>query len=105
MHTVALLYTTLATIEEAEKLAEKAVAEKYAACVNIIPNALSVYAWEEKIEKSSECLLIFKTDTSRLQDLENWIKTHHPYSVPALIKGNIECSDEFRQYIQSYIEK
>ena len=43
---LSIVYTTIATLQEAETLAEQAVTQKYAACVNIIPGALSVYEWE-----------------------------------------------------------
>lgn len=102
MKKIALLYTTISSLEEAEKLAEKAVIEKYAACVNIIPQAQSVYMWEGKVEKSVECFMLFKTDTSRINELHAWIKKHHPYAIPAILKGTAESSEEFQRYIQQH---
>lgn len=103
MNKIALLYTTIASLDEAEKLAEKAVIEKYAACVNIIPHAKSVYMWEGEIEKSSECLLMFKTDIDKIDALQVWLKEHHPYAVPAVLKGMVESSVEFQQYIHKNV--
>ena len=77
MLSIAFLYTTVNDKKLAEQLAEDAVREKRAACVNIIPGAVSVYAWEGNIEKSAECLLLFKTTTDNLKALESWIKTKH----------------------------
>ena len=99
MNKIALLYTTISSLEDAENLAEKAVTEKYAACVSIIPQALSIYIWEGKVEKSAECLLLFKTDSTRINDLQKWLKELHPYVLPAVLKGNIESSSEFYHYI------
>lgn len=100
MNTIALLYTTMASITNAEKLAEIAITEEMATCVNIIPQAVSIYAWEGKIEKSQECLLLFKTSCDHLEKLQSWIKTQHPYALPAIITGTVESSPEFYHYIE-----
>lgn len=103
MNKIALLYTTIAFIDDAEKLAEKAVTEKFATCVNIIPHARSVYIWEGKVEKSSECLLIFKTSIDCVDRLQTWLTKEHPYTLPAILKGSVESSLEFSQYIQAHL--
>jgi periplasmic divalent cation tolerance protein len=103
MNTIALLYTTITSLDEAEKLAEKAVIEKYAACVNIIPHATSVYMWEGKVEKSTECFLLFKTSVERIEELQVWLKEHHPYAVPAVLQGTVESSVEFQQYVHDNV--
>ena len=87
MNDIALLYTTVSSLEVAQKLAQKAVLEKQAVCVNIVPQALSIYMWEEKVAQSSECLLLFKTDITRLETLQSWLNNEHPYVLPAIIKG------------------
>jgi periplasmic divalent cation tolerance protein len=102
MREIAVLYTTIGSLQNAEKLAKQMVTEKYAACVNIIPNALSIYAWEGNIEQSSECLIIFKTDISKVKDLQERIRSEHPYTVPAILQGNINASSDFYQFINNY---
>lgn len=104
MNKIALLYTTIASQTDAEKLAEKAVIEKHATCVNIIPSAISIYAWEGKVEKSSECLLIFKTNSDHINSLQTWLKTQHPYALPAILKGIADSSPEFYHYIHTHLE-
>lgn len=101
MSEISIIYTTVSSQEEAEKLAEQAVKEKYAACVNILPGVLSVYEWEGKIEKSQECIVIFKTDKSRSEELYDYIRREHSYTVPAILKGNITTSADFYAYVQS----
>ncbi|HEV2524378.1 MAG TPA: divalent-cation tolerance protein CutA [Gammaproteobacteria bacterium] len=102
MREIAILYTTLGSLQDAEKLAKQMVTEKYAACVNIIPNAISIYAWEGNIEQSSECLMIFKTDVSKVNDLQEYISKEHPYTVPAILQGNIKTSSNFYQFVNQY---
>ena len=100
---LSIVYTTIATLQEAETLAEQAVIGKYAACVNIIPGALSVYEWEGKLEKSQECLLLFKTMNAKAEELKQWIVEKHSYSVPAILCSSIETSPDFYRYVNSKI--
>jgi periplasmic divalent cation tolerance protein len=102
MREIAIVYTTIGSQQDAEKLAKLMVTEKYAACVNIIPNAISIYAWEGNIEQSSECLIIFKTDVSKVNDLQECILREHPYTVPAILQGNIKASSRFYQFVNKY---
>jgi len=100
---LAIVYTTIATLQEAETLAQQAVAERYAACVNIIPGSISVYEWEGKLEKNQESLLLFKTMNAKAEELKQWILEKHPYSVPAILCGSIDTSSDFYAYVQSKV--
>lgn len=103
MNKIALAYTTTASIDDAEKLASDAVAKKLAACVNIIPQAISIYAWEGAIQKSAECILLFKTNIKNISTLTSWLKENHPYTTPALLADTIDSSPEFFDYIQNHL--
>lgn len=105
MKEICLIYTTISSQSEAESLAESAITKSLAACVNIIPGAISVYEWEGRIEKSQECLMIFKTDLSQAETLEAWIILNHPYSVPAILRGDAKTSDDFFAYVKTAISK
>lgn len=70
---------------QATALAQRLVAEKAAACVNIISNVRSIYRWQDKIEDDNESMLIIKTKTTALAKLSGLIKRHHPYELPELI--------------------
>lgn len=96
---IAILYTTFAKQQDAEKLAEQAIVTKLAACVNIIPQATAIYEWEGKVEKTSELLVIFKTSLDQEPALYKWLLTNHPYSVPAIIKINADTSPMFNNYV------
>lgn len=74
----------------AEQLATLLVEQRLAACVNIVPNVRSIYRWKDKIEHGSEYLLIIKTTTSRLEELETTIKAQHSYELPEIITVSIE---------------
>jgi periplasmic divalent cation tolerance protein len=55
-----VMYTSAPSMEEAKKIASNLVSNKLAACVNIIPQILSVYEWKGNIENGEEFLLMIK---------------------------------------------
>jgi len=97
-----VIYVTCAGLEEAEKLGEFMVSNRYAACVNIVPSIKSIYWWDNKLNKEQEALLIFKTKGSLFSLFKENIKKQHSYSVPEIIAVEIAEGDE--DYL-SWIEK
>jgi periplasmic divalent cation tolerance protein len=69
----------------ADAIAEALVAERLAACVNLLPGMTSVYRWEGRIERTEEVQLLIKTTSARLQALQARLGALHPYDVPELI--------------------
>jgi len=97
-----IVFCTCPNQEIAVKLGSALVEAKLAACVNIIPGLTSIYTWQEKIETSTEVLLIIKTKTSLFQALETFILQNHPYECPEIV--GIPISQGFSGYLQ-WIEK
>ncbi|MRS16751.1 divalent cation tolerance protein CutA [Enterobacteriaceae bacterium RIT691] len=69
----------------AQDLAAKVLAEKFAACVTILPGATSLYYWEGKLEQEYEVQMLLKSDTEHQQALLECLKAHHPYQTPELL--------------------
>lgn len=69
----------------AERLAETVVAERLAACVNIVPGLTSVYWWQGAVERADEVLLLAKTTTDVYPVLEARLRAAHPYELPEVI--------------------
>jgi periplasmic divalent cation tolerance protein len=85
-----LVFCTCPDKQTAQALAERLVGDRLAACVNIMDHLTSVYQWEGKIERDTECLLLIKTSSLRYEDLEQAIRTHHPYELPEIIAVPIQ---------------
>jgi periplasmic divalent cation tolerance protein len=64
---------------------DKLLAERKAACVNIIPKVESHYRWQGKIESDDELLLIVKTRITLLDEIITLVKENHPYTIPKII--------------------
>ena len=84
-----LVLTTFPDIATAQRLAEGMVQAKLAACVNIMPAGQSTYIWQGKICNESEHLAVIKSMDYRYQELEQYIKQHHPYELPEIISTQI----------------
>jgi periplasmic divalent cation tolerance protein len=77
--------TTTEKKDTAEEIAQKVVAKRLAACVQIVGPIISTYWWHNKIEKSKEWLCLIKTKKELYNELESTIIEMHPYEVPEVI--------------------
>ena len=80
-----LVISTFPDIDKAKMLAHQIVEKQLVACCNIVPGVTSIYRWEGELSEDQECLLIMKTSSSQYQQLEEFIKHHHPYDIPELV--------------------
>jgi periplasmic divalent cation tolerance protein len=100
--TCIVVFITVDSAAIAHKIADKLLAERKAACVNVVPNVESHYRWQGKIENADELLLIVKTRAALLDELTALVKQNHPYTVPEIIAMPIVGGNE--AYLQ-WIEK
>lgn len=82
---VEVVYCTCDDQAQAIALARGLVAERLAACVNVVPGLTSVYQWQTEICEDSELLLIIKTTRDTRPALQRWLEANHPYDVPEII--------------------
>jgi periplasmic divalent cation tolerance protein len=74
-------FVTTGGLEEAKKIASALVERKLAACVNIIPEVLSYYRWQGKVESSAEVKLVIKTSADLTDAVIKAVKELHSYEV------------------------
>lgn len=80
-----VVYMTVASLEEARRIAVALVESRLAAGVNILPSAESVYRWKGAVCKSSEVVLIAKTTEERFEELVVSVRGLHSYETPCII--------------------
>ena len=85
-----VLFITVESKEEADKISRGLVEDKLAFCVSPVPGIQSTYHWEGKLHVDEEFLLIIKTRKDRYDALETWVKINHSYEVPEIIALPIE---------------
>src|SRR6267143_2125535 len=82
---ILLALSTFPDAETARKISNQLVAEKLAACANILPAVESIYRWKEKIESGNETLVFFKVSEDRQSAFQDKLRSLHPYDVPEVI--------------------
>jgi periplasmic divalent cation tolerance protein len=85
-----LVITNLPDRAAAERLAEKLVGERLAACVNILAPCRSVYRWKDALQHDEEHPLLIKTTAERYPALERALREAHPYELPEVIAVPID---------------
>jgi|SRR5882762_5495187 len=82
---ILLAFSTFPDREIAQRISNQLVAEKFAACANILPAIESIYRWKEKIETGGETLVLFKLSEDRQSAFQEKLRSLHPYEVPEII--------------------
>lgn len=99
-----IVLTTTPNESEAETLAEKIVAVKLAACVQVLPPMKSFYFWDGAVQKESEHLLLIKTLPEKFTDLEKFIRANHSYETPEIVAIKSEAvSENYLDWIKTYL--
>jgi len=80
-----LILSTCPDPDVAGDIAQALVAARLAACVNIVSGVSSRFHWQGRIDQADEHLLIIKTTHERYSDVENKIRSMHPYELPEII--------------------
>lgn len=93
-----LVLTTCPDITVSREIARIILDEKLAACVNILPQAESIYRWQGKIESANEHILMIKSQVNKFEQLTRRICDLHPYELPEIIA--VPISSGLKTYLQ-----
>jgi len=85
-----LVLTNLPDRASAERIAEKLIEQRLAACVNILAPCRSVYRWKGALQREEEHPMLIKTAAARYAALEQAIRAAHPYELPEIVAVPIE---------------
>jgi periplasmic divalent cation tolerance protein len=81
-----IVLITVPNLAAAEKVSQSLLDSHLAACVNIVPQVVSLYWWQGAVQQDGELLLVVKTRASLFQDrLVPAVQAVHPYEVPEII--------------------
>jgi periplasmic divalent cation tolerance protein len=84
--------------DKAAMIAEKIVAERLAACSQVIPSIQSFYWWQGSLMQDEEALIFLKTRAGKMRAIEELMHRIHPYEIPELVAFPI--SDGLPQYLK-----
>jgi len=80
-----MVWTTVASTAEGERLASILVEERLAACVNLLGEMQSFYRWKGAVEMGRERQLVIKTTAARVPALKTRLGELHEYDLPELV--------------------
>lgn len=80
-----VVLTTTETAKDGEWLAHLLVERGLAACVQVLPPMISVYRWQDHVERATETLLLVKTTRAAFPAVEAAIKENHHYQTPEIL--------------------
>jgi len=98
-----LVLTTVASEEDAADLARGIVEARLAACVHI-DVIRSIYRWKGEVHNEPEWRLNIKTTAVHYAQLERFIKAHHGYETPEIVRIEIAAgSQEYLAWIRDSV--
>ena len=101
-----IVFVTVGSPAEGERLACSLVEDRLAACVNRIHGIQSVYRWEGKIEQSEEELLVIKTRKELFAAVEKRVRELHSYSVPEIIAlPLVEGNQTYLKWLEEQVSR
>ncbi|MEM9364758.1 MAG: divalent-cation tolerance protein CutA [Planctomycetota bacterium] len=92
-----VVMTTVATLTDANALAEKMIRDRLAACVQIEGEIVSHYRWDGKQERSTEHRLSMKTTRQKLGAIRSAFQDAHPYELPQWVV--LTAADQQHPYV------
>lgn len=96
------IYITNPSKREARRVALHLLKKRLIACANIFPID-SIYWWKGKIEDTKEVILIAKTKRENFEKVKSEVKKIHPYSVPCILKLEVEANEEYENWLEKEI--
>lgn len=95
-----LVLTTLPADADAPAFANTLVAERLAACVNVLAPMESIYRWEGEVQRDAERQLIMKTARAKVDALWQRVRELHPYDVPEfVVLPIVDGSDAYLRWL------
>jgi len=95
-----VVFMTVASADEARRIAKELVDQHLAACVQILPAIESVYRWKDEVQREKEILILAKTTAARFDDLEKAVRAMHSYDTPEIVAVPVsKISEPYREWL------
>lgn len=85
MDSASVVLCNVPDLETGRAIGRMLVEKRLAACVNLLPGVQSIYRWQGQVEEAPEVTMVIKTASSRYQELQQAIRSAHPYEVPEIV--------------------
>jgi periplasmic divalent cation tolerance protein len=98
-----VVLTTLGESTDAAAFARVLVADRLAACVNVLPTMTSLYRWKGSIEEDREQQLVIKTTQERVPAIEARFQELHPYELPEFVVLSVDASAAYLDWLRDAV--
>lgn len=99
-----MVYITTPNEGKAQELAQYLLQKKLIACANIV-SIKSMYWWEGNIAQDDEFVVIAKTIPAVYDVLVREVESIHPYSVPCIVRIEIQANQKYAEWVLSMIKE
>lgn len=101
---MSLVYATFESLDEAKRVGEDLVQGHFAGCVNILPQMVSIYQWQNEFHNSAEVVLLAKTSKNKVLDVIAEIKRLHSEQTPAIFEIPVGSVDgDYSRFISQAV--
>lgn len=97
------LTTTVASLEDAQRLAAALLEQRLAACVQLDAGLQSHYRWQGALCAEEEVRLTVKSLPALLPQLQAFMAEHHPYDVPQLLWQTLAASAGYDEWVRGEV--
>jgi len=95
-----VVFLTAGSADEARRIADHLVAQRLAACVQVLPEIESVYTWKGEVQHEKEVLILAKTGVDKFAELEKSVRAIHSYETPEIIAVRMsDVSEPYRMWL------
>lgn len=91
--------TTVATADDARRLARAVLARRLAACVQVEP-ITSHYRWQGALHEEGEQRLVCKTTAAAVPALLALLREEHPYELPQFVVQPLQATKDYADWVR-----
>ncbi len=100
------VFTTVNSRDAAETIARGLVEAHLAACTQIVGPIQSTYWWQGEVVRDEEYLILIKTRHDLYGQVEEWIKAHHPYTVPEILAVPVTAGNpDYLRWLDASVQR
>jgi periplasmic divalent cation tolerance protein len=96
--------TSVASRDDADRLARDVVAARLAACAQVTGPVTSYYHWKGALERSEEWQCHLKTTRTRWPDVERFLRENHPYELPEIVMLPLAGSEAYLDWVRDEVK-
>lgn len=99
------VYLTFPDRDTAESIATALVERRLVACVNLFPEARSIYRWDGRVTAEAEVVAWAKSTRAQLPALIEAVRSLHPYDLPCVVAYQAQGGmEEYLGWVRSEVE-